>query len=173
MLRRTTCGCQDRWSRGGGGRVAAVDPGRDNGRVISEWNARALRDAGLQWRPQRGDRFVLPSLDLDGQVFTLSEMTIEAHHYETGTILGFNGTTEWALDSVAQEDALWLPSEEQLRCRLGATFVSLAAIEPRRYAVTTRTGAGMTTTYRADEAADAYAMALLDLISRALDGNAP
>ncbi len=138
--------------------------------MISTPLAAALRDAGLRWQPHPGDRFVLPAVDLDGQVFTLSEMTIEAHHHDTGTILGFNGTTEWALDAVAQEDALWLPSEEQLRGRLGATFVSLAAIEPRRYAVTTRTAAGMMTTYRADVAADAYAMALLDLIARALDG---
>ena len=140
--------------------------------MISTPLASSLRDAGLRWRPTPGDRFVLPHLDLDGQVFTLSEMTIEAHQHATGTILGFNGTTEWALDAVAQEDALWLPSEEQLRDRLGATFVSLASIEPRRCAVTTRTAAGMTTTYRADEAADAYAMALLDLIARALDGSA-
>ena len=34
-------------------------------------------------------------------------MTIEAHHYPTGTELGFNGTTEWALDSVSADDSLW------------------------------------------------------------------
>ncbi len=138
--------------------------------MISTPLAAALRDAGLRWRPAPGDRFVLPGLDLDDEVFTLSEMTIEAHQYATGTILGFNGTTEWALDSVAQEDALWLPSEEQLRGRLGTTFVSLAATAPHHFAVTTLSSAGLRTTYRADDASDAYAMALLDLIGRALDG---
>ena len=139
--------------------------------MISTSLAVSLCEAGLRWQPLAGDRFTLPGLDLDGQVFTLSEMTIEAHHHRSGTILGFNGTTEWALDSVAKEDALWLPSEEQLRERLGTTFVSLAAIDPRRYAVTTRSASGMTTSYRADEAADAYAMALLDLIGRATEGS--
>ncbi len=139
--------------------------------MISTPLASSLRDAGLRWRPTPGDRFVLPHLDLDGQVFTLSEMTIEAHHHATGTILGFNGTTEWALDAVAQEDALWLPSEEQLRDRLGTTFVSLAATAPHHYAVTTRSASGLRTTYRADVAVDAYAMALLDLIGRAMDGS--
>ena len=85
-----------------------------------------LRDAGLRWRPASGDRFAVLSPEMYGEVFTISEMTIEAHTYPTGTILGFNGTTEWALDSVAQEDALWLPREDQLRDLLGGTFRSLA-----------------------------------------------
>ena len=138
--------------------------------MISTPLAVSLREAGLRWQPRPGDRFVLPGLDLDGQIFTLSEMTIEAHAFSTGTVLGFNGTTEWALDSVPQEDAVWLPSEEQLRSLLGPAFVSLQTIEPRRFAVTTRTAAGLATTYRADVASDAYAMALLDLIARATDG---
>ena len=140
--------------------------------MISVEMARTLGSAGLRWRPVAGDRFVLPGMDLDGQVFTLSEMTIEAHHYDSGTILGFNGTTEWALDSVAQEDAVWLPSEAQLRVLLGSTFVSLRTAEPAWFAVTTRAPSGPETTYRAENAADAYAMALLDLIARATDGAA-
>ncbi len=154
------------------GRVADGCRSGENDPMISEGHAAALRDAGLHWHPQPGDRFVLPGRDLDGQVFTLSEMTIEPHHYATGTILGFNGTTEWALDAVAQDEALWLPSEEQMRGLLGATFVSLTTLGPRRYAVTTRSAAGLETSYRADVAADAYAMALLDLISRATEGAA-
>ena len=34
-------------------------------------------------------------------------------------LLGFNGTTEWALDSVTLDQALWLPREDQLRELLG------------------------------------------------------
>jgi hypothetical protein len=34
----------------------------------------------------------------------------------------FNGTTEWALDSVAQADAVWLPHEAQMRTALGPAF---------------------------------------------------
>jgi len=134
--------------------------------MISLSLAEALRDAGLRWTPAAGDRFVIPQPDLAGEVFTLSEMTIEAREYPSGTILGFNGTTEWALDSVAKDEALWLPREDQLRERLGVTFVSLR-----------RTGAGFTVTtrgvagdreYTAASAPDAYAHALLVLIALAV-----
>ncbi|MFC5272404.1 hypothetical protein [Brachybacterium sacelli] len=30
----------------------------------------------------------------------------------------FNGTTEWALDSVEQHEAIWIPREDQLRTAL-------------------------------------------------------
>jgi hypothetical protein len=93
--------------------------------VISTSLARQLRDAGLRWKPASGDRFQIDRPELDGDVFTVSDLTIEPHEYSTGTVLGFNGTTEWALDSVAVEDALWLPREDQLRDLLRAAFVRL------------------------------------------------
>lgn len=92
--------------------------------------AHSLRDAGLRWHPATGDRFLIESAafqaeDGEPDIFTISEMTIEAHDYPTGTELGFNGTTEWALDSVSTDDSLWLPREDQLRELLGPTFRSL------------------------------------------------
>jgi hypothetical protein len=137
--------------------------------MISTDLAGALRDAGLRWKPKSGDRFVIPQPALIGQVFTLSEMTIEAHEYPTGTVLGFNGTTEWALDSVDKSDALWLPREDQLRELLGGTFASLGTRpgpDGDRYVVTTR--APETETFEADSAADAYGLALLALVTRAV-----
>ncbi|MBK0296429.1 hypothetical protein IAE22_30675, partial [Bacillus sp. S34] len=62
--------------------------------------AAALRDAGLRWHPTTGDRFVIDKPGVDDDVYTVSEMTVERHDYPSGTVLGFNGTTEWALDSV-------------------------------------------------------------------------
>lgn len=141
--------------------------------MISEHLAVALRDAGLRWDPAPGDRFVIPQPELDGEVFTLSEMTIEARRYPTGTVLGFNGTTEWALDSVAMDEALWLPGEDQLRERLGSTFVALRQVGggeaggPVSFVVTTRGPAGEQE-FAAEAAADAYAHALLDLIRLAV-----
>ena len=82
--------------------------GQDEG-MISTDLALSLRDAGLVWHPASGDRFQLDEPEFEADVFTVSEMTIEPRTYPTGTILAFNGTTEWALDSVALEDALWLP----------------------------------------------------------------
>ena len=95
---------------------------RQNGSMISTELATKLRDAGLIWTPVDGDQFRVQAPDLESDVFTVSTMTIEAHEYPTGTILGFNGTTEWALDSVAIEDALWLPREDQLRGLLRGSF---------------------------------------------------
>ena len=102
--------------------------------MITRELALALRDAGLAWHPESGDRFQLdlPSnveAEVEADVFTVSEMTIEARRYPTGTILAFNGTTEWALDSVAFADAVWLPREDQLRELLRATFRSLIRLD--------------------------------------------
>lgn len=93
--------------------------------MISTELATKLQDAGLVWTPVDGDQFRVQAPDLASDVFTVSTMTIEAHEYPTGTILGFNGTTEWALDSVAIEDALWLPREDQLRALLRSAFHAL------------------------------------------------
>src|SRR5437868_1116474 len=109
--------------------------------MISTALATALRDAGLVWTPVSGDAFQIALAHdtegaFEGDVFTVSDMTIEAHVYPTGTVLGFNGTTEWALDSVALEDALWLPREDQLRDALAGRFVSLTREKRASYTVT-------------------------------------
>lgn len=139
--------------------------------MISSALAAELREAGLRWDPISGDAFQLGGADFEGDVFTVSDMTIEPHHYSSGTILGFNGTTEWALDSVALDDALWLPREEQLRDLLRGAFASLVR-EPvgagARYRVTTRVGE-TETVFEADDAAEAYGHALLALIRTAAD----
>jgi hypothetical protein len=127
--------------------------------MISTELARALRDSGLRWRPQAGDAFRIDRVEVDDEIFILSDMTVEAHEFSTGTVLGFNGTTEWALDSVALDDALWLPHEHQLRGLLGAAFVSLSS----GFTVVA-TIDGTAREYSADDAADAYARALLALL---------
>ena len=93
--------------------------------MISTELAVALRDAGLVWHPRSGDRFQLDEPEFEADVFTVSEMTVEPREYPTGRILAFNGTTEWVLDSVALEDALWLPHEHQLRELLHGAFRAL------------------------------------------------
>jgi hypothetical protein len=121
--------------------------------------ALALRHAGLRWTPQPGDRFVLPGRGMDDDVFVLSNMTVEVHEFPTGKVIGFNGVTEWALDSVEQSEAVWLPAEHQLRDLLGRMFRSLESTS-QGYAVTVLLPDGEQT-FTADEAADAYATALL------------
>jgi hypothetical protein len=133
--------------------------------MISAERARALQAAGLDWRPVSGDFFRIDRPDLESDVFTVSDMTIEPHEFDTGTILGFNGTTEWALDSLALEDALWLPREDQLRELLGVAFRSLERQASGRYRVQIEHG-GVTESREAADPADAYAAALLTVIER-------
>ena len=129
--------------------------------------ARALRTAGLRWKPESGDRFTLLEAEAAGDVFTVSEMTVEAHVYPSGTVLGFNGTTEWALDSVALEDAVWLPREDQLRRLLGGTFRALRTEGPDEVEPHFEVDAvfrGEPRTFAAATAADAYGEAVLALV---------
>lgn len=111
---------------------------------------------------RRSFRDLLP--ELDGDQFWISELTIEVHHYQDETILGFNGTTEWALDSVPLDKAIWLPREDQLRTLIGDRLESLQRT-PDGWTVTYRTdttggGAGSVTHTDPEEA---YAAALLDI----------
>ncbi len=87
--------------------------------MISVDLAQRLRAAGLAWTPAAGDRFVVPGRGIDDQAFVLSDMTVEVHDLPTGPIIGFNGTTEWALDSLEMREVVWLPREAQLREALG------------------------------------------------------
>lgn len=81
--------------------------------------ARKLLAAGVLWQPQAGDRFVIDAELLTEDVFWISDLTVEVQSYEDQSLLGFNGTTEWALDSVTLDQAIWLPREDQLRELLG------------------------------------------------------
>lgn len=103
--------------------------------MISLDLARRLDKAGIAWTPENGDRFVVPDTDLDDVVFVVSDMVVEVDDLPTGRLLKFNGTTEWALDSIESDEVLWLPREGQLRALLGSHFVALAAT-PEGYVVT-------------------------------------
>jgi hypothetical protein len=139
--------------------------GQDGG-VISVALARALRDAGLAWSPARGDRFIVADKGMDEEVFVLSDMTIELHQFPGGPVFGFNGTTEWALDSLEQREALWLPAEHQLRDLLGDAFDRLERAGAG-YLVYTRPGhtrppsGNGASPYAAADPAEAYGLALL------------
>jgi hypothetical protein len=84
--------------------------------------ARRLKDVGLPWKPASGDRFVVADRDMDAEVFVVSQLTVELRDTPTGPMFQFNGTTEWALDSVEQAAVIWLPHEAQLRAALGTAF---------------------------------------------------
>jgi hypothetical protein len=127
--------------------------------VITVALARELHVAGLRWEPAAGDRFVVADRGMDDQVFVLSEMTVEVRSFPTGPVIAFNGTTEWALDSLDQDDALWLPAEHQLRDWLGASFRRLERTADG-FAVVVAEGAAEVRSTGADPVT-AYARAVL------------
>jgi hypothetical protein len=132
--------------------------------VLPLATAAALRDAGLRWKPAPGDRFAIPDRDLDDEVFVLSNMVIQVHRLPEGSVIGFNGTTEWALDDVDQDEAIWLPREDQLRTLLGGTFRGLTRTRAG-YAVEIAVG-DEPAVFEADEPEPAYGAALLHLVER-------
>jgi len=134
--------------------------------MISRELALALSDAGLRWDPAVGDRFSMLNPAFEGEVFTLSDMTIEPQGPPGARVLGFNGTTEWALDSVGLDDALWLPREDQLRELTGASFVGLRAVA-NGFVLTVRLPPRPDEEIGAEDAADAYALGVLARIAAA------
>lgn len=85
-----------------------------------------LRDAGLTWTPADGDLFVIDTEELRREVFMLSPMVVEHAMGRHGRmVFRFNGTTEWALDSVEQDEAIWIPRTDQLVGALGDRLQSM------------------------------------------------
>lgn len=132
--------------------------------MISDELARALRESGVRWHPASGDRFRIEKQALTEEIFTVSDMVIEEHRHEQGNFFGFNGTTEWALDSVPTSDTLWLPREDQLRDLIGSAFVSLTR-EDGTFTVTAAVEGHDELVGTGSDAADAYARALLGLVA--------
>ena len=101
---------------------------------------------------------MIPAGDLT-EVFVVADMTIEVQEMPSGRLIKFNGTTEWALDSIDADTVWWVPWEHQLRELLGPRFLSLARL-PEGYVLTFVDG----TRYVDADAETAYAMALLTVV---------
>ena len=99
--------------------------------MITLETARTLREAmqraQVSWTPTPGDRFLVPDRDFD-EPFIVSEMVIEVRDLPSGRLIRFNGTTEWALDSVPADEVLWVPWEHQLRSMLGERFAAMERV---------------------------------------------
>jgi hypothetical protein len=135
------------------------------GSMITTELALELARRGLPWIPASGDRFHVPDRDLDDEVFVVSGMSIEVSDLPSGAEMRFNGTVEWALDSIAQSEVIWLPREDQMRDVLGALFVRLERLEGETggYAVVLRRD-GLEERHVDIDAERAYARALLSVL---------
>lgn len=130
--------------------------------MISVDLARRLHDEGLVWSPMPGDRFVVDRAGMEHDVFHLADMTVDIHHLVGGSVIGFNGVAEWALDSVALDETLWLPREDQLRAVLSHEFVGLGVQDAGYAVVALVDGAPETFTHR--DAEEAYGLAALRVL---------
>lgn len=77
--------------------------------------ALSLKKNGLIWNPQLHDFFALPDTELADRVFVVSDMTIDVQKLLGSQMITFNGALEWSLDYVFTADAVWVPTESQLR----------------------------------------------------------
>lgn len=119
----------------------------------------------LTWVPRNGDQFFIPRPEIGESVFTVSDMVVEMVTRDGDTRFHFNGTVEWALDSVEAGEVVWLPREDQLRSLLGQHFLSLDA-GPDGFVVTVSGPGRAHHTTPEPEAADAYARALLYVVGQ-------
>lgn len=134
--------------------------------MISLATARKLQEAGITWQPHEGDLFALPDRGLDEKVFVISDMAAIIERVQGEQAVTFHGTPEWALDYLYVGETVWLPHESQLRDLLQQR---LAGQENPVYDLLYADGRyicrfewqGKACSFAADDAAEAYAGALL------------
>jgi hypothetical protein len=114
----------------------------------------------LTWQPANGDMFFIPRPEIADSVFTVSDMVVELIVAGGESRFHFNGTVEWALDSVESDGVVWLPREDQLREMLGEYFLSLDSSAGGFVVTVSGPGKAYHTEAEADPA-NAYALAAL------------
>lgn len=139
--------------------------------MLSIETANALKQAGLEWLPQDGDRFTVPETVFENRPFVINDMATMIERYQGLPVVTFHGTPEWALDFIWLGDTVWLPSEGQLREMVAER---LAARDSYVYDLLYMDGqftcrfevAGERLAFVAAQADEAYAAALLHLMQR-------
>lgn len=122
----------------------------------------------LTWTPQNADQFFIPRPEIADSVFSVSDMVVELVVRDGESRFHFNGTVEWALDSVELTEVVWLPREEQLRELLGGYFLSLDFSSGGFVVTVSGPGKAHHTPPEA-MAADGYARALLYVLGETAD----
>ena len=141
------------------GSAEVIEPRTYTAEVVSRDLAALLRPY-LMWKPANGDLFYIPRPEISESTFLVSDMVVELVIRNGESRFHFNGTVEWALDSVESDEVTWLPREDQLRSLLGEHFLSLDA-SGGRYVVTVSGPGRAHHTEPEATAADAYGRALL------------
>jgi hypothetical protein len=101
--------------------------------MISLPTARALKAAGLSWTPAMMDFFAIPDRQMDDRIFVISDMLVTVDLLQGKQVVSFQGASEWALDSLVTTDAVWMPSEAQLRQALEGALLATGRPELRLF----------------------------------------
>jgi len=133
--------------------------------------AQKLKEAGLIWHTSVHDFFAIPDRDLDSRIFVLSDMMVTMDILRGWPAVVFHGTSEWALDYLLTHEAVWLPTESQLREQVEAElaarngrFLQLARAANGYNCELTL--ANQPLNFAAKSASEAYGQALLHLLKQ-------
>lgn len=132
--------------------------------MISIKTAIELKRAGLQWTPKLHDFFAIPHVDLDERLFVITDMMAELAVLKGFPAITFNGAVEWALDYILQTEAVWVPTDEQLRYQLDKHTPTIKLVSGTENCRCTVRWHMKPHTTQAKTASEAYAAALLYLM---------
>ena len=139
--------------------------------MISQALAVQLKEAGLVWHTSVHDFFAIPDRDMDGRIFVLSDMMVTMELLRGWPAMMFHGTSEWAMDYLLTHEAVWMPTESQLREKLeeelaarNGRFLQLQR-QDEAYACEISLGEKRVQ-FTAVDPSEAYGQALLDLLQQ-------
>jgi hypothetical protein len=137
--------------------------------MVSLETALRLKEFGLEWQPNLHDFFAIPNTTLEGRLFVVSDMMVDVQRLYGRQMITFNGAVEWSLDYITIAEAVWMPTETQLRQlllrRLQGKAVPSVSLESsdQQYTCSMRYG-NKPLAFEAKSASDAYARALLFML---------
>jgi len=139
--------------------------------MISLTLATQLKEAGLVWQTAVNDFFAIPDRGLDDKVFVISDVMVTMELLRGWPALTFHGTAEWAADYLLTHEAVWLPTEEQLRETILALLMHKQSPElhlqvaENQYTCRIMVDSEQLQ-FAGDTAVDAYAQMLLHLLAQ-------
>lgn len=128
--------------------------------------AEQLKKAGLEWQPQLHDTFAIPERGMNERRFVITEVLAYIELFGASPMVTFHGTAEWALDYVLQSEAVWVPSETQLREMLAERVGNVVLAQTADGYECRLDLRGEPLVFTAGNACDAYGSALLQLLWR-------
>ena len=134
--------------------------------MLSLTLAEQLKKAGLEWQPQLHDTFAIPERGMNEQRFVITEVLAYIELFRGSPVVTFHGTAEWALDFILQTEAVWIPSETQLREMIAEIAGELVLAQTTDGYECRLDFRGERLAFTADNACDAYGAALLQLLWR-------